>query len=403
MTINDIDLMDPKVFRNGIPYDYFRRLRKTSGLPLAADTDREKFWYAVRYQDVARISRDTTVFSSSPTTMTSVRKQDNSDPIITFLDGAAHTRMRKLTFKAFTPARIAALTGPTRRIADSLLAGVSRKGAFDMAEDVALRLPFEVLAELLGVPASDREMVIGWARRTVNLGDPEYHGGTPAAGEDVFGKLLDYFLDFARFRAREPADDLFSLLLAGRLPSGRLPLPDRLSPHEMGVFATTLITAGSETTYCSVTGGVLALLEFGDQLSLLRANHSLMPEAVDEILRWVTPVTHFARRAVGDTQIAGQRIRAGERVVMWYASANRDEQVFTDPDRFDITRTPNPHLTFGGGGPHVCIGHGLAVMELRQFLESAIDLLPRLEITGTPVRPDTNFMNSIKHLPMRLR
>jgi cholest-4-en-3-one 26-monooxygenase len=402
MSIQAIDLMDPRVFINGIPYGYFRELRHASGLPLATDTDGERFWYVVRHRDVAAVSRDTTAFSSSPTTMTSVRKQDNSDPIITFLDGAAHTRMRKLTFRAFAPARLAALEGPIRRIADSLIAEVSEKGEFDMAEDVALRLPFEVLAELLGVPASDKEMVIGWGRQTVNLGDPEYGRSAPGVGEDAFRKLLDYFLSFARFRAVQPADDLFSVLLAARLKDDQLGLPGRLTADEVGVFATTLITAGSETTYCSVTGGVLALLEFSDQLSMLRADPGLMPSAVEEILRWVTPVTHFARRAVTDTKIADQRIRAGERVVMWYTSANRDEEVFTDPDRFDITRSPNRHLTFGGGGPHFCIGNALAVMELRQFLHSAIGLLPRLELADVPMRPETNFMNSIKYLPMRL-
>ncbi|MGH3922341.1 MAG: cytochrome P450 [Pseudonocardiaceae bacterium] len=402
MAIQDIDLMDPMVFSNGIPYDYFRQLRQSDRLPMASDTDGERFWYVLRHRDVVRISRDVTIFASSPTTMTSVRKQDISEPVITFLDGPAHTRMRKLAFKAFAPARLAALEAPIRHIVDSLLSDVSNKGEFDMAEDVALRLPFEVLAKLLGVPDSDREMVIGWARQTVNLGDPEYDGNSSETGADVFRQLLDYFLDFAEFRAKEPADDLFSVLMGARLKGDRLNLPDRLSPDEVGVFATTLITAGSETTYCSVTGAVLALLEFRGQLAMLRADRSLMRSAVDEILRWVTPVTHFARNVVNDTEIAGQRIRAGERVVMWYTSANRDEEVFTDPDHFDITRKPNPHVTFGGGGPHFCIGNLLATMELRQFLEGVIDLLPQLEITGTPVRPETNFMNSIKHLPMRL-
>jgi cholest-4-en-3-one 26-monooxygenase len=403
MAMHDIDLMDPMVFSKGIPYDYFRQLRRSERLPLAHDTDGTPLWYVVRHRDVVSISRDTRVFASGPSTMTSVRKQEISEPVITFLDGLAHARMRKLAFKAFAPARLAALQDPVRGIVDALLTEAVAKGDFDMAEDVALRLPFEVLARLFGVPGGDREMVTGWARQTVNLGDPEYDAAAGSAGADVFRKLLDYFLDFAEFRAKEPADDLFSVLMAARLKNGQFGLPDRLTPHEVGVFATTLITAGSETTYCSVTGAVLALLEFRDQLAALLADRDLMAGAVEEILRWVTPVTHFARNVVRDTEIAGQPIGAGERVVMWYTSANRDEEVFTDPDRFDITRAPNPHVTFGGGGPHFCIGNVLAVMELRQFLEGAVSLLPRLEITGTPVRPESNFMNSIKHLPMRYR
>jgi cholest-4-en-3-one 26-monooxygenase len=304
--------------------------------------------------------------------------------------------MRKLAFKAFAPARMAALTGPVRKIVTALLDEASDKQEFDLAEDIALRLPLEVLVEVLGVPMADREMVVGWASRTVNLGDPEYSSAGDA-DEDVFGNLAEYFLDFARRRAADPAEDFLSLLLAARQKDSQL------SPEEAGIFATTLITAGSETTYSAITGGVLALLESPEQLDLLLNEPGLLPGAIDEILRWVTPVTHFARRAVADTEISGQRVSAGERVILWYSSANRDEAVFADPDRFDITRSPNPHVTFGGGGPHVCIGNALAMLEIRQFLDVALDLLPRLEMAGQPTRPATNFMNSIKHLPMRLR
>ncbi|MCZ4097846.1 MULTISPECIES: cytochrome P450 [Streptomyces] len=403
MATNDLDLMDPKVFNNGIPYDYFRQLRHSEGLPLGKDTDGERFWYLTRHRDVSEVSRDTKRFSSSPTTMTSIRKVDPSPPIITFLDSPEHTRLRKLTFKAFAPARLAALEGPIRRIVDSLLAEVAEKGEFDLAEDIALRLPFEVLLELLDIPAGDRAMMLGWAGQTVNLGDAEYEAAAAEGGLDSFQKIYEYLLDFARYRAKNLTDDCFSVLLSARFNGERLGLPDRLTPDEVGLFASTLITAGSETTYCSVTGGVLALMENPDQLTALRGDRTLMPGAANEVLRWVTPVTHFARRALVDTEIAGQPIGAGERVVMWYTSANRDEEVFTDPDRFDIARTPNPHLAFGGGGPHVCIGNALATMELRQFLEGIVDLLSRLEIAGTPVRPETNFMNSIKYLPMRFR
>lgn len=401
--VRDLDLMDPGSFRDGMPHDYFRHLRATPGLPLAHDTDGEPFRYVTRHAEVAAVSRDTEVFASSPTTMTSVRKRDNADPIITFLDGADHTRMRRLTFKAFAPARLARLQGSIRRIVDRLLADAERAGEFDLAEDIALALPFEVLADLLDVPDGDRETVLGWARRTVNLGDPEYDAKAAGSDEDLFQRLLEYFLDFAGHRAKHPADDFFSIVLGARLKDDRLGLPDRLSPEEAGVFATTLITAGSETTYCSVTGAVLALQEFPDQLARLRADRDLLPGAVDEVLRWVTPVTHFARRAAADTEIAGQPIAAGERVVLWYTSANRDEAVFAEPDRFDVARSPNPHLAFGGGGPHFCIGNGLATMELRQFLEAVLDLLPRMEAAGPPVRPVTNFMNSVKHMPMRFR
>lgn len=406
MAIQNIDLMNAKVFCDGVPYDYFRQLRHAGMLVAGTDTDGEPFWNVVRYKDVAAISRDTAVFSTSPSTMTSVRKIDVSQAgpaastIIAFLDGPPHIRLRKLTHKAFAPGRVAELEAGTRRTVGSLLATVLDKGEFDMAEDIALSLPFEVFADLLGVPDSDREMVVGWGRRSINLGDPDFDS---SASQTSIFKLNDYFGDFARFRLREPADDLLSVLLGARLKDDRHGLADRLSPEEAAAFVTMLITAIIDTVFCSVTGAVLALLEFRDQLGLLRADRSLIPGAVDEILRWVTPVTHFARNVIADAEIDGQRLRAGERVVLWYTSANRDEEVFRDPDRFDVTRTPNPHLSFGGGGPHMCMGTGLAVLVLRQFLDGVIDLLPRLEVTATPVRSETNFMNSIKRLPMRFR
>jgi cholest-4-en-3-one 26-monooxygenase len=406
MAIPDIDLMDPKVFSNGIPYDYFRQLRQADRLTRGTDTDGEQFWNVVRHRDVVKISRDTAVFTASPSTMTSVRKIDTSkvDPaantIIAFLDGPPHIRLRKLTHKAFAPARVAALEPRARRIIGSLLAGARHKGEFDMATDVALSLPFEVFAEVLGVPDTDRQMVLEWARGSINLGDPD--SDADASQASIF-KLNDYFREYARFRCGQPGDDLFSMLLDARLATGQPGLPDRLTPDEVGSFVTMLITAIIDTVFCSATGAVLALLESGDQLELLRADRSLLPSAADEVLRWVTPVTHFARNVVSDTQVGGQPIAAGERVVLWYTSANRDERVFADPDRFDVARSPNQHLTFGGGGPHLCMGIGLATMVLRQFLDSVVDLLPALEITDTPVRPETNFMNGIKRLPMRFR
>ncbi|GAA2150369.1 cytochrome P450 [Kitasatospora kazusensis] len=401
MTTQELDLMDPKAFADGIPHDHFRRLRQTEGLVRGTDTDGESLWHLVRHRDVAAVSRDPKTFSSSPTTMTSIRKVDPSPPIITFLDSPEHTRIRKLTFKAFAPARLAAMEASIRGIVDTLLAQARERGSFDLAEDIALRLPFEVLLELLDIPHEDRAMMLGWARGTVNLGDEEYGGD---GGQDAFQQIHAYLQDFARHRAGRRTDDCFSLLLDARLKGAdRLGLPDRLTPDEVGLFASTLITAGSETTYCSVTGAVLALLDFPDQLARLRADRSLMPSAANEVLRWVTPVTHFARRVVTDTVVAGQPLAEGETVVMWYSSANRDEEVFTDPDRFDVARTANPHLSFGGGGPHVCIGNALAVMELRQFLEGAADLLPLLEAAAPPVRSETNFMNSVKYLPLRFR
>jgi len=398
-TTGDIDLMDAQAFSAGVPHDYFRELRGREGLTWARDGDGGGFWYLVRHAEVASASRNTSVFSSSPSTMTSVRQQEQEidPPLITFLDGQAHNRMRRLTAKGFAPARLSALADSIQRIVDRLLAETIQADRFDLAEDVALQLPLEVLAELIGIPHEERPELLTWSRQTVNLGDPSYDKSNFEDGTQAFRNIFGYLFDLVNRRAAQPSDDLFSVLLAARLKD------EHLAPIEIAQFATTLMSAGSETTYCSLTGGVLALLQHPDQLALLREHRELIPRAVEEILRWVTPVTHFARNVTRDVEVAGQQIRTGERIVMWYSSANRDERAFADPDRLDVTRDPNPHVAFGGGGPHYCIGNHLAVLELRCFLGSWLDQLDRLELLGTPVRTETNFMNSVKWMPARFR
>ncbi|MGB3440132.1 MAG: cytochrome P450 [Actinophytocola sp.] len=396
MTVRELDLMDARAFVNGIPYDYFARLRREPGLTKATDGEGYDFWYLVRHADVSRASKDNDTFLSGPSTMTSVRQSSTGLPLLTFLDGPEHARLRKLVFRGFTPARLAKLEQPVDRLIAGILDEVSAKDEFDLAEEVALRLPLEVLAELIGVPKQDRLEIIEWTRHTMNVGDPDYHHSTPEKAGAAFQKLMEYFLELAAIRAEQPADDLFSVLAARENDE------DGLALQEVALFGTTLVGA-SETTYCSVSGGVLALLRHPDQLALLRENRALLPTAVEEIVRYVTPATHFARQVAKDTEIAGQRIRAGERVVLWYTSANRDEDVFDHPARFDVTRRPNPHVSFGGGGPHVCIGRALAAIELRLFLDRVLDRLPDLELTGQPIRSATNSMNAFRSMPARFR
>lgn len=396
MTVQELDLMDARAFVDGIPYDYFARLRREPGLPRATDAEGYDFWYLVRHADVSRASKDSDTFRSGPSTMTSVRQSSAGLPLITFLDGHEHARLRKLVFRGFTPARLARMERPVGQLIDRILDEVSAKDEFDLAEEVALRLPLEVLAELIGVPHEDRPEIIEWTRHTMNVGDPDYHHSTPEKAANAFQKLMEYFLDLAAKRAEQPADDLFSVL------ASRQDGEERLALQEVALFGTTLVGA-SETTYCSVSGGVLALLRHPDQLALLRDNRALIPTAVEEIVRYVTPATHFARQVAKDTEIAGQPIKAGERVVLWYTSANRDEEVFDHPERFDVTRRPNPHVSFGGGGPHVCIGRALAGVELRLFLDAVLDRLPGLELTGEPVRSATNSMNAFRSMPARFR
>ncbi|MER6666871.1 cytochrome P450 [Amycolatopsis japonica] len=397
MTVQELDLMDARAFADGIPYDYFARLRQEPGLPKATDGEGYEFWYLVRHAEVALAAKDNDTFRSGPSTMTSVRQSSTGLPLITFLDGPEHARLRKLVSKGFTPARLAKLERPVGRIVDRIVGEVTAKAEFDLAEEIALQLPLEVLAELIGVQEADRPEIIEWTRHTMNVGDPGYHHSTPEKARGAFQKLMEYFQELAARRAERPEDDLFSVLLETRLDGG-----EQMSRDEVALFGTTLVGA-SETTYCSVSGGVLALLRNPDQLALVRDNRALLPLAVEEIIRYVTPATHFARQVAKDTEIAGQPIKAGERVVLWYTSANRDETVFDHPERFDVTRSPNPHVSFGGGGPHVCIGRGLANIELRLFFDAVLDRLSTLELAGEPVRSATNAMNAFRSMPARFR
>jgi cholest-4-en-3-one 26-monooxygenase len=394
-TDHEIDLMDPRVFADGIPYGYFRELRGRDEPLHTLAEDGSHLWHLVRHADVVAASRDTTVFSSSPSTMTLIRQDSAGLPLIVFTDPPAHTRLRRLAKRGFTPARIQGLADLVRRIADRVVADIAAKGEFDLAVEAALRLPLEVISEFVGIPDADRARVLGWVLRTVNIGDPDFSTGRDSGM--AYRELFGYLRDLAERRRSEPTDDLISTLLAARFDEESFDL------DELAMFATQLMNAGGETTYCSIAGGVRALLEHPDQLALLRTDRELIPRAVEEILRWVTPVTHFARNVTVDTEIAGRAVRAGQRVVLWYTSADRDEAVFDRPDAFDVTRRPNPHVVFGAAGPHVCVGSNLARLEIRCFLEAALDHLPRLELTGPPVQAETNLMNSIKRMPVRLR
>jgi len=393
MTTTEPDLMDPTAFVDGIPHDYFRELRNRDGLHRAGNHEGDEFWYVVRHADVVAASRDTTLFSSYPTTMTRFREVTARLRDISFIDPPDHTRLRRLALKAFTPTRIAALEEPVGKVVEQVWANARELGEFDLATEVSLEVPVRALAELIGIPDADRPTVFDWAKRTVNRSHPDYDRDTQQTAQ-MFLEMLDYLVDLVERRRTEPDDGMITVLLSTPV-RGQL-----LSTGEIAQFTMTML-GGSESTYSALTGAVSALLHHPDQLRLLRADPSLIPTAVNEVLRWVTPVTHFARTVTADTQIAGQPIQAGDLIAMWFSSANFDETAFTDPLRFDVTRNPNPQITFGGGGPHVCIGRLLAMMELRHLIQAVVDE-PGLGLAGPAVLAHTNFTNSIRSLPVSL-
>jgi len=275
-----------------------------------------------------------------------------------------------------------------RGIVREILDRVAPEGECEFVAEVAAELPLVVLCELLGVPFEDRRLLFDWTNRLTDFSNP------PAEMLAAYGELFAYGQALAERRRREPADDLMSVMANGEVDG------QRIDPRLLDGFFLLLVIAGNETTRNTIAGGLLALIEHPDQRRLLLDDPALVPGAVEEMLRWVTPVLHFRRTATADTEIRGQRIHEGDKVVMWYPSANRDESVFPDGDVFDVRRTPNEHLAFGEG-QHFCLGAWLARLELRVMFEELLRRLPDVELAGPVTRLRSYFLSGFTSMPVR--
>jgi cholest-4-en-3-one 26-monooxygenase len=291
---------------------------------------------------------------------------------------------------------IAALEVHVRELTVGIIDEAMAKGDCDFVVDVAAELPLEVIAELLGVPRDDRHKLFDWSNRMVGSEDPEYQVSEEHVTEAQV-EMFMYAQALAEARRAEPQEDIVTTLLNAEVDG------DTLSEMDFNLFFMLLSVAGNETTRNAIAHGMNAFLEHPDQWDLLVADpEARIAGAVEEILRWASPVMFFRRNARKDVTLSGQTIKAGEKISLWYISANRDESVFDDPFRFDITRDPNPHIAFGGGGPHFCLGAQLARLEIRLLFEELAARVPRLEALGEPERLRSNFIGGIKHLPVRL-
>jgi cholest-4-en-3-one 26-monooxygenase len=273
---------------------------------------------------------------------------------------------------------------------------VAGEGDVDFVVDVAAELPLEVIAELIGVPTEDRHRIFEWSNRMIGSEDPEYS----VSAEETFNAQVEMFLyaqQLAERRRAEPADDIITALLSSEVDG------ESLSDMDFNLFFLLLSVAGNETTRNAISHGMNAFLEHPDQWELLVGDpEAHLAGAVEEILRWASPVLYFRRNATKDTVVGGETIKAGDKISLWYISANRDEDVFDEPFRFDITRHPNNHIAFGGGGPHFCLGAQLARLEIRMLFAALADRYPRIEALGPPDRLRSNFIGGIKRLPVRL-
>ena len=341
-----------------------------------------KFWTLTRHADVLAVSKDPATFCSGQGVLMADRGRTvmATDSIL-FVDPPDHARYRKLVSTGFTARRVAALDEQVRRLAREVLAAVDPKAEIDVVDEIAAPLPMLVIAELLGVPGSDRDQFRVWS-------DAIMEAATELTDENAMLalELMDYFTKALQERADAPRDDLLSVLVNAEVDGDRLTLEEQIG------FCVSLLVAGNETTRSAISGGLIALAEHPDQRSRLVDDLALLPTAVEEILRWVTPIAAMCRTATMDTVIGDEKITAGDYIVMVYLSANRDEAVYgNDATRFDITRQINPHLTFGIG-EHFCLGASLARLEVRVLLEELLARFPSYEITSAGERIPSTLM-----------
>lgn len=398
-SLADIDVYNLDQYIQAVPHDQFRRLRAEA--PVFRHPDPESdvgYWALTRHEDVVFVSRNPELFSShEKTAMINEYAQEQVDQQRMFMlnqDPPDHTRMRQLVNRGFTPRMIARLEERIQQTCDDIVASAVSKGEGDFVTLCAAELPLIVIAELMGVPLEDRHKVFDWSNRMVGGEDPEY-GVTEEQRFDAASEMWAYASALAEEKRKAIKDDIVSNLITPD-DAGNV-----LSELEFDLFFMLLAVAGNETTRNAISGGMQALIENPEQWQKLQADPALIPTAADEVVRWVTPVNMFRRTAMQDVEVGGVAIKQGEKVVIYYTSANRDESVFTDPDVFDITREPNPHVGFGGGGPHFCLGRHLAKLELECLFRSLIQQVDHVELIAGPRRLRSNFINGIKEMTVK--
>jgi cytochrome P450 len=405
----DADITSHDTYVRSVPHATFARMRREEPVAWVEEADGEGFWALTKHADISAVSRDFAHFTASRGIRIEQMADDELVARRTMMefDPPEHARLRRLVQPGFTPKVVATYEAAFRALAGHVLDRILPLGDFDFVTEVSRELPIRLLCRLLGVPESDAGMLVGWGDQMISNADPEY---TPVVIDKVDTEeyrllpfrspaaleVFRYAEEIALERRDAPQDDIITILLTAE-PDGQ-PLTDL----EFKNFFTLLMVAGNETTRHTISHGLTYLLDHPDQMEQLRDSpDELSASATEEILRASTVTMHFRRTATEDTELRGRAIRAGDRVVMWYPSANRDEEVFDDPFRFDIRREPNDHLTFGTGR-HVCLGASLARLEVRVVFEELLKRVDSIALTGDPVRLRSNFINGIKHLPVRV-
>jgi cholest-4-en-3-one 26-monooxygenase len=401
MELSDINLLDRDAFTKGVPHEWFTYLRANHPVYKHDEPDGPGFWVVTKYDDVVTVGRDGSTYSSDQKRggvvvleETQMNDFEQGGNLMLTMDAPEHTRYRKLVNRGFTPRQMRMLEPHIRELTAKIIDEVIEAGGCDYVVDVAAEVPLQVIAEMLGVPQEDRHKLFEWSNRMIGSEDPEYI----VSEEEVMNAQVEMFMyanELAAKRRAEPRDDIISALLTSEVDG------DQLSEMDFNLFFLLIAVAGNETTRNSISHGIKAFCDFPEQYQLLVDDPTRAQSATDEIVRWASPVMYFRRNVTKDTVLRGQQLKEGDKISMWYISANRDEEKFDRPFEFDILRTPNEHVGFGGGGPHHCLGMNLARMEIYVLLEEMAKRMPTIERTGEAQPLRSNFIAGIKHMPVK--
>jgi cytochrome P450 len=412
--LDDIRLGDIELWKRPDREGIFAKLRDEAPMSFHAEPDYVDpetgielmppgpgFWAVTRFDDVMHVSRDPELFHSAPSTTVGDIPPDIAEWLGSMInmDAPKHTKMRLIVNRGFTPKQIAGIADNIREQARAIVDRVAPLGECDFVSEVAAALPLGIICDMLGIRREDQQRIFELTNVILGVGDPEYVSSVTdlmSAGMELF----QYGLDLAEQRLREPADDIVTKLMHAEIEDEDEGGRHKLTASELGSFFLLLVVAGNETTRTAISHGLVALTDNPAQREAWQGDfEAVAPSAVDEIVRWATPVISFRRTASRDTVVGGQAIKAGDKVVMYYNSANRDERHFADPHTFDVRRTPNDHVGFGAGGPHFCLGANLARLEIKVMFEEIFRRLPDIRATGEPDRLQSGFINGIKRLP----
>jgi cytochrome P450 len=393
----DIDVLSPDSYVPGVPHHMFRWLRQNAPVYWHPEPGKRGFWVITKYEDVVTISRDPHTFSSASGTNIQDYEEEMDREAIRYIpinmDPPLHNKFRALVRNAFLPRSIQRLEGRIRERVARIFDRIGPRGECDFVSEVAALLPLQVIAELVGIPEEDCPMVFDWSNRLIGFDDPEFQTSLED-GRQAATMMWAYADQLASERAGTPGDDLIRALMNGEVDG------ERLSTSEFTAFFLLLVVAGNETTRNAISGGMLALSQHPAERARLWSDPSLVPTAIEEMIRWVSPVMYFRRTLTRDYELHGQKMCAGDKLAMYYTSANRDEDIFAEPERFDVGRKPNPHLAFGIG-QHFCLGNSLAPLEMKIFFEELIRRFPDIDVSGAPRRLRSNFINGIKEMHVR--